>query len=236
MGAYAGWSTPCYFTAENVAPGKAIPRALFLGILLTAILYLGVNWVLLHALGVHGVASSPLPFTVVLNHFGGAAPSILFALTAMVTVASCCNACVMAAPRILFALASDRLLPRVLTNVNGGGSPAVAYVMTAAGTLTLAASGTFALVFGLIATLNAVAGVLTEAAFWVLRWREPELTRPYRAFGYPVLPAIPILTDASIVVLFVSADYTGGLVALAMGLVCIPFAYAAHKARKAALA
>ena len=236
MGAYAGWATPCYFTAENVAPGKAIPRALFLGILLTAILYLGVNWALLHALGAHGVAASPLPFTVVLNRFGGAAPSILFALTAMITVASCCNACIMAAPRILFALASDHLLPRMLTTVNGGGSPAVAFVMTAAGTLALAASGTFALVFGLIATLNAVAGVLTDAAFWALRWREPLLARPYRAFGYPVLPAIPILADASIVVLFVSADYTGGLVALAMGVLCIPFAYAAHKARKAALA
>ena len=231
MGAYAGWATPCYFTAENVAPGKAIPRALFLGILLTAMLYVGVNWALLHALGPHRVAASPLPFTLVLDQFGGTAPAILFALTAMITVASCCNACIMAAPRILFALASDRLLPQALTRVNAGGSPAISYLMTAAGTLALAASGTFALVFGLIATLNAVAGVLIDSSFWVLRWREPKLARPYRSFGYPVLPAIPLVADAAIVVLFASADHTGGLVALGMGLLCIPFAYAAHKAR-----
>jgi len=235
MGAYAGWATPCYFAGENVAPGKAIPRALFLGILLTAILYVGVNWALLHALSPSGVAASPLPFTEVLSQFGGAS-SILFALTAMITVASCCNACIMAAPRILFALASDRLLPNALTTVNAGGSPTLSYLMTAMGTLALAATGTFALVFGLIATLNAVAGVLIDVAFWVLRLRQPELARPYRTFGYPVLPAIPVVADATIVLLFVSADYRGGLVALGMGLLCIPFALFAHRAQKAAVA
>ncbi|HEX3945579.1 MAG TPA: APC family permease [Rhizomicrobium sp.] len=236
MGAYAGWNTPLAFAGENEAPEKSIPRALFLGILLTAVLYVGVNWALLHALSPAGVAASPLPFSVILRQIGGGIPGTLFALTALITVASCSNACIMTAPRILFALGHDRLLPHAVTRVNMGGSPTVAYLMTAAGTLALAASGTFALVFGLIATLNAASGFLVDIAYWVLRMKEPQLPRPFRAIGYPVLPAIPVLVDAALVVLFTTADYVGGLVAVGLGLLCIPFAYVAHRARRAAAA
>jgi APA family basic amino acid/polyamine antiporter len=236
MGAYAGWNTPLYFAGENEAPEKSIPRAMFYGIALTAALYLGVNWALLHAVGTQGVAASPLPFSVALSRIGGGAPATLFALTALITVASCSNACIMAAPRVLFALGSDHLLPRAFTRVNVGGSPTIAYIMTALGTLALAASGTFALVFGLIATLNAASGLLVDVSYWVLRVKEPKLPRPFRAFGYPVLPMIPVLLDGALVVLFTTADYIGGLVALGLGLLCIPFAFVAHRARRAAAA
>lgn len=236
MGAYAGWNTPLAFAGENEAPEKSIPRALFLGILLTAVLYLGVNWALLHALTPAGVAASPLPFSVILRQIGGGIPAALFALTALITVASCSNACIMTAPRILFALGRDRLLPHGVTRVNAGGSPTVAYLMTAMGTLALAASGTFALVFGLIATLNAASGFLVDIAYWVLRVKEPQLNRPFRAIGYPVLPMIPVLVDGTLVVLFTTADYTGGLVAIGLALMCVPFAYIAHRGRKIAAA
>jgi len=85
-----------------------------------------------------------------LMRFGGALPSILFALGAMVAVASCANANIMTGPRILFALSRDRLLPHALQQVNKGGSPDIAFVMTAVGSIALACTGGFALVFGLI--------------------------------------------------------------------------------------
>jgi APA family basic amino acid/polyamine antiporter len=137
----------------------------------------------------------------------------------------------MAAPRVLFALGNDRLLPRQFINVNKGGSPTVAYLMTAAGTLALAATGAFALVFGLIATLNAASGALIDLSFFVLRRREPALPRPYRAIGYPVLPLIPLLVDTALIILFTAANYVGGLVALGMALLCIPFAILARRAQ-----
>ena len=232
MGAYAGWNTPLAFAGENADAGRTIPRAMFYGIALTATLYIGVNWALLHALSAAGVAASPLPFSAVLSHIGGSVPATLFALTATITVASCSNACIMTAPRILFALGRDRLLPRAFTSVNAGGSPTVAFAMSAIGTLGLAATGAFALVFGLIATLNAASGFLVDVSYWVLRKKEPGLARPFRAIGYPVLPAIPVLVDGALVVLFTTADYTGGLVAIVLALLCVPFAMIAHRARK----
>jgi APA family basic amino acid/polyamine antiporter len=177
--------------------------------------------------------ASPLPFTTVLGQFAGGIPSALFALTAMVTVASCCNAIIMSAPRIIMALAVDGLLPRIFASVNSGGSPGYAFLLTAAGSLALAMSGTFALVFGLIGTLDTAAGILIDSAFFALRWREPGLPRPFRAIGYPVLPAIPLVIDVVLLILFAGADYVGGAVALGLSLLCIPFAWLARRGPKA---
>ena len=229
-GAYSGWDSPVYFSGENVSPSRSIPRALFYGIALTGLLYIGVNAALLYALGQGGVAASPLPFMTVLQGFGGAVPSVLFALTAMITVASCANANIMSAPRVLFALAEDGLLPKGLTNINAGGSPTVAFLMTAVGSLGLAMSGTFALVFGLIGTLDSLSGVLVDTAYFALRRREPDLARPFRAVWHPLLPALVLFSDAALLVLFASADYVGGAVALGLALLCIPFALLARRA------
>jgi APA family basic amino acid/polyamine antiporter len=231
LGAYSGWAAPTYFTGENAAPDRSIPRALLIGILLTGALYMGVNLALLHALGANGVAAQPLPFIAVLGRFGGAVPSVLFALTAMVTVASCANANIMGSPRILLALAEDGLLPRAFARVNRGGSPTVSLLATALVTLVLAASGTFALVFGLIATLDTVAGIVVEAGFFRLRMREPALARPFRALGYPVFPLVVLAVDTVLLFVFTSADLRGGIVAAVMILLCIPFALAARRAR-----
>jgi amino acid transporter len=229
-GAYSGWEAPIYFSGENIDPSRSLPRALFYGVILTTLLYVGVNAALLHALGTDGVASSPLPFGMVLNRVGGAVPSILFAVTAMITVASCANANIMSAPRILMALANDGLLPKALARINTGGSPSIALLMTGIASIGLALSGTFALVFGLIGTLDSLSGVLVDASFFALRRREPDLPRPYRAIGYPVLPALLIAIDLALLLLFASANWVGGAVALGLGLACIPLAIIARRA------
>jgi APA family basic amino acid/polyamine antiporter len=228
-GAYSGWDAPVYFTGENTDATRNIPRALGYGLLLTGGLYLGVNAALIHALGVSGVAASPLPFTTVLDEIGGRIPSILFALTAMITVASCANANIMSAPRVIMALAEDGLLPRLLSRVNKGGSPRDAMILTGIGSLALALSGGFALVFGLIGTLDSLSGTLVDLAFFALRRREPDLPRPFRAVGYPVLPAVVLLSDVALLILFASADYVGGAVALGLCLACVPLALIARR-------
>jgi amino acid transporter len=230
-GAYSGWDAPVYFSEENTSPSRSVPRALFLGLALTAFLYVGVNAALLWALGVDGTARSVLPFTTVLIRFGGQLPSLLFALGAMVTVASCANANIMTGPRILFALSRDRLLPQALQKVNKGGSPDIAFLMTAAGSILLACTGGFALVFGLIGTLNSLSGLLVNIALFVLRAREPGLERPFRAILYPVLPALAVGVDAVLLVFFLWGNAVGAYVAIGLTLLCIPFALIARRSR-----
>jgi APA family basic amino acid/polyamine antiporter len=63
FGAYAGWTMPVNFSGENVNAARSIPRAIFLGIVVTMFLFVGVNAALIYSLGAHGVAATPLPFT-----------------------------------------------------------------------------------------------------------------------------------------------------------------------------
>lgn len=235
FGAYAGWVTPMNFSGENHSPGRHIPRAMFLGIAVTALLYVGVNGALVHALGPHRMAATPLPFRTVIDHFGGALPSLLFALTAVITVASCANANMMAGSRVLFALAEDRLLPAPLAYVNKGGSPVLAYLLSAVISMALALTGAFALVFGLIATLGTVTAVLIEIGFFILRRREPELARPFRAVGYPWLPAFELCLDSAFLCLIALADHVGVVVAIGLALLCVPLALVARRARRTAV-
>jgi APA family basic amino acid/polyamine antiporter len=231
-GAYAGWEAPAYFTEENAAPSRSIPRALLLGLVLTVVLYVGVNAALLSTLGSSGLARQVQPFTTVLDLFGGPLPSVLFAFAAMVTVASCANACIMAAPRVLFALSRDKLLPRMLQTVNAGGSPSIAFLASAAFSVALAATGSFSLVFGLIGTLNSLAGLMVGISLFVLRAREPGLERPFRALLYPVLPALAVAIDGVLLALFLRADIDGAYFAVGLSLACVPFALIARYGRK----
>jgi amino acid transporter len=231
LGAYNGWMHPAFFAEENVDPGRNLPRAMGIGILVTAVLYIVVNAALLYALGADGVAKTPLPFTTVLAHAGGAVPAFLFAVGAMISVASSANASMMAAPRVLLALARDGLLPRLLQNVNKGGSPTVAFAMTAAFAIALTLTGSFNFLFGLIATLQIVAIILVVASLFVLRRREPALKRPFKAILYPWLPGLVLVVDLSLLALFLRANWRGGAVAVALWLLCIPFAIVARRAQ-----
>jgi APA family basic amino acid/polyamine antiporter len=231
VGAYAGWYEPAFFAEETRDRGRSLPRVMAIGLLVTAALYLGINAALLHALGTAGVAQNALPFTSVLAKFGGASAGATVAVFALLSVASCANAGVMSAPRVLLALSRDGLLPAVFRNVNRGGSPTTAILMTAATAVAIALTGSFNLAFGLIATLQAAAFVLVILALFVLRRREPALSRPFRAFGYPWLPALALAIDVALLGLFLNANRTAGLYAGVLWLLCIPFAMLARRAR-----
>jgi APA family basic amino acid/polyamine antiporter len=231
LGAYAGWAAPVAFAEENTTPARTIPRALLLGIVITGGLYILINAALLFALGTSGTAAAKIPFITVLDNVAGKWASLVFVIGAMVTVTSSANANIMIGPRILFALSRDRLLPSAFQIVNTGGSPYVGIVLTALGSLALAATGSFRLVFGLIGTLNSASGLITDLSWFALRRREPDLPRPFRAILAPWLPALLVLIDAGLLVLFAASDRRGAIVAATLCLLCIPFALIARRAR-----
>ncbi|HEX4533169.1 MAG TPA: hypothetical protein VH000_02980, partial [Rhizomicrobium sp.] len=96
--------------------------------------------------------------------------------------------------------------------------------------IALALSGSFTLLFGLIGTLGAGAAVLVIVSIFVLRRREPDMVRPFRALGYPWLPALVLLIDGGLLILFLSANWLGALYAAILWIACIPFAIVARRA------
>jgi APA family basic amino acid/polyamine antiporter len=106
------------------------------------------------------------------------------------------------------------------------------FALTALFSLALAATGSFRLVFGLIGTLNSGSGLITDRAWFVLRKREPDLPRPFRAILAPWLPALLVLVDGTLLVLFAATDRKGAIVAGVLCLLCVPFALIARRARR----
>ena len=229
VGAYGGWYEPASFAEENKAPGKSLPRAMGIGIVVAAVLYIAINAALLHVLGTAGVAGTPLPYARILAVIGGPSTATLFAVCAVIIVISCANVGIMAAPRVLLALSRDGMLPSMFQTVNTGGSPTAAYIATALGAIALALTGSFELVFSLIATFQTASLVLVIVALFVLRRREPDLERPFRAIGYPWLPALALVVDCTLLGLFLSTNWRGGLYAAGLWLLCVPFALSTRR-------
>jgi len=96
----------------------------------------------------------------------------------------------MAAPRILYGLGRDGLLPAVVAGVNSGGTPVAALLITASGAAVLVLAGSFERLLGMGAFLYVGLPLVGVAALLWLRRREPELPRPFRSWGYPLTPLL----------------------------------------------
>jgi APA family basic amino acid/polyamine antiporter len=187
---YDGWASPVYFAEEFSDPSRDLPRSLIGGVVAVLVLYLLINLALLHVLPISALASSPLPAAsaagVLVGRWGG------FAITAIALVAllGLINTVVMAAPRIVYGLGRDGLLPTFTAGVNNGGTPVAALLLTvgAAGLLVLA--GSFERLLAIGAVLYVLLPLSGLAALAALRVQQPELARPFQCWLYPLTPLV----------------------------------------------
>lgn len=188
--AYTGWNAATYLAGETRNPARVLPLALASGTSIVVALYLGLNWAFLRAAPMDALAGRVEIGHVAATHvFGEAGGSIMGVALALLLV-STVSAMVMAGPRVLQVMGEDYALLRPLAKQTRSGIPARAVI--GLGTLTtalvLTASFETVLVFtGFVLGLNSLVAV---AGVYVLRYREPDLPRPYRTWGYPVTPAL----------------------------------------------
>jgi APA family basic amino acid/polyamine antiporter len=212
----AGWYSGIYFSEEDRAPERNVPRALALSVALIAVVYLLINLGLLRVLGIARLAGAPLAVAdAAQSLFGGYSDRLVTAI-AIVSLIGILNVHVMIAPRILYALARDGLLTRAASQVGVGGTPQVALVISALAALPFAAGVDFTPLFALNAFLSAVVDASLLLAMMVLRRREPGLARPFRAWGYPWLPGLAILGSLALLTAFIVGNPLNSAFALAV--------------------
>jgi len=219
---YGGWQSALYFAEEDRDPAKNLPRSMIGGVAVVVVVYLLLNVALLHVLPLSELASSKLPAADAARAVFGASGERLVTLLSLVSLLPLLNAILMVGTRILYALARD--LPRWsrAAEVSEGGTPVVAMLVTAAGALILAASGTFEKLVAVASFFLAANYFVCCLALLVLRRREPELPRPFRAWGYP---ASAILVAAGAGVFLVGAvfgDTRNSVFALALAAAGLP--------------
>jgi basic amino acid/polyamine antiporter, APA family len=214
--AYDGWYFAAYFTEEDHDPARNLPRSSIGTILACIAIYILVNLALLHVLPMNRLAASTVPAadaaTVILGDWGGQFILIL----AMVSAISCLNASLLLAPRIAFGMARDGLQPRWIASVNAGGTPTAALFVFALFTIAMVLSGGYEKLTALASFLLVVLYLSGPCALFALRLREPNLPRPFKAWGYPWTIWFALLGSAAFLVATIVGDLKNALFTLVL--------------------
>jgi APA family basic amino acid/polyamine antiporter len=189
--AYDGWADLAFVGGEVRDPQRNLPRALLVGTATVVVLYLAANLVYLHLIPMARMKDAELVAADSAQLLFGAAGVLAVSAAVAVSTFGTLNGSMMTSPRIFYALAEDRLFPSPIARVDPAtGAPTGAILLTTV----------LGMAFVLVRTFTQLADqfvigiwpfyALAVAAVYVLRRRRPELARPYRTWGYPVVPGV----------------------------------------------
>ena len=193
MFAYSGWNAASYLAGEVKNPGKILPRSLLLGTGLVIILYLALNLVFAYAvpLGEVGFANAEQVPQLAVEKLFGAGASSVFSVAVGLTFLATVSAFIITGPRVYYAMAKDRLFPSIAGRVSEKGQvPIYAMIAQSLFTIIILFVTDFQNLYKYASVGLSIFAMLFIAAVYVLRWRRPDMERPFHLPGYPVVPAI----------------------------------------------
>ncbi len=220
---YDGWSGVVYFSEEVNNPGRDIPRALFGGVLSVIAIYLLVNVALLYVLPISRIAGQDFAAGIAAQVLFGQYGDTVFRSLTILSMLSAINAYHLMATRVLFAISRDGLFTRKAAVVNKGGTPTFALFTSAAVAILFIAFGrTFKQVITILAFFFVANYTLSFISVFVLRRREPEKERPYRAWGYPWTTGLALAGSVLFLTGAIAADMRNSIYALTLLAVSYP--------------
>lgn len=220
--AYTGWNVATYLSAELEDPQRNLPRVLGAGTLLVIVLYLALNYVFLYVAPMDAmVGKVEIGYIAADSAFGGIGAKVMGVVLALLLI-STVSAMIIAGPRVYQAIGQDHAMFAFLARTNRYDVPATAIYLQGAITITFILTSPFEFILlfsGFTLALNTFAAV---AGLFVLRFRQPDLERPFKAWGYPITPLI-FLGLTGWTLWFVLADESKagilGLAVIGVGLV-----------------
>lgn len=220
--AYAGWNSVVYFAEEHTDPARTVPRSMFGGVLIVMAIYVLMNAALVYVLPLSQIAASKLPAAdAAVIIFGDSGGKIITVL-AVVSTLGILNALLLYTPRVPFAMSRDGLLPSQITNINKGGTPSIALLLVVILSIIAALSGSYESLLAMAAFFSLVGDSAVYLALFVLRRKEPDLPRPFRAIGYPFLPAIMLVGAVVFFVGYVVSNTLNSLYSIGILLLIYP--------------
>ena len=212
---YDGWAGVVYFSEEVHNPGRDIPRALFGGVLLVIGIYLLVNLALLYVLPIEKIAGQEFAAGLVAQTIFGTYGDTIFRTLTVLSMLSCINAYHLMATRVLFAMSRDGLFSKYTARVNAGGTPTLAlFISMGISVLFIIFGKTFQNVITVLAFFFVANYTISFLSVFVLRRREPDKPRPYRAWGYPWTTALALVGSIAFLTGAVKSDTRNSIYAL----------------------
>jgi basic amino acid/polyamine antiporter, APA family len=179
-----GWDGVIYFGEEVREPGRDVPRAIFGSVFSVMGIYLLLNLLPLYLLPMNAIAGNTFVLGTVADRIFGSLGDPIIRSIMVISMLSCLNANQLFCSRTLYAMSADGLFFRQATKVNPGGTPTIALLLSTLAGVTFVL-GSFERVIAMLSFFFVANYTLTYTSLFVLRKREPQMSRPYRAWGYP---------------------------------------------------
>jgi len=227
------WNNITFAAGEIINPRRNIPLSLFLGTLIVTSLYLLTNFVYIESLPLRGSPGGTSVFdrgiayaindrlgTASMSGILGESAGIVMAALVVISTFGCNNGIILSGARVYFAMAKDALFFKKAGDLNKRGVPSRALIFQGIWASMLCISGTYSNLLDYVMIAVLVFYVLSIIGIFVLRKKKPDEERPYKAFGYPLVPILYILMASFIIVSLVilKPDYTWpGLIIVLLG-------------------
>jgi APA family basic amino acid/polyamine antiporter len=208
------WYNVTYISGEVINPKRNVPLSLVFGTLIVSVIYMLTNYVYIKILPLSGspdgtdVISRGIQYatddrvaTSAMSVVFGNYAAIIMAIFIMISTFGCNHGLVMAGPRVYYAMAKDGLFFSKVGEINKNGVPGFSIVIQGVWSVLLCMSGTYGNLLDYVIFAVLIFFTLTILAIFILRVKRPDIPRPYKTFGYPVIPAIYILTTVAIMVI-----------------------------------
>ena len=222
--AYDGWNDLNMVSEEIEQPGRTIPIALIAGVGLVAVLYMGMNAGIQRALPATAIAKAAVPAAAASEAALGRLGISLVSMGMIVSMLATLNGTVMSGGRVPFAVARDGYLFKALGEVHPRfHTPALALVIQGAVAILLVlVGGAFKELFSLAIFAEWLFYMVAASTIFVFRRREPEVNRPYRTAGYPVVPGLFVGTAAVLLYYTFTSNLRDSIAGVAVILLGIP--------------
>lgn len=209
-----GWNNITFTAAETRNPKRTIPLSLIYGSLTVAFLYFFTNIVYMMALPISGSPDGLTVFergvsfatddrigTASMEGILGSSAALVMAFFVIISTFGCNNGMVLSGARVYYAMAKDNLFFKSTGKLNKNGVPANGLIYQCIWTIVLCLSGTYGNLLDYVVATVLIFYVLTIIGVFIMRKRYPDVRRKYKAFGYPVIPAMYVLSTIIILVL-----------------------------------
>jgi len=207
------WNNVTFTGSEVVNPKRTLPLSLLIGTAAVSLIYIGTNIVYMRVLPLAAIASAPEDRvgTLAAQSLMGSWGLTFVSLAILISTFGCANGLILAGARVYYAMASDGLFFRRAASVSPRThTPVFSLIIQAGWASLLVLSGTYGDLLDYVIFGALLFYVLTVCGLFVLRKKRPDLDRPYKAWGYPVLPGLYILMAFLVMLdlLFVKPRFT----------------------------
>lgn len=203
------WNGVTFISGEIQYPKRNVGLSLFLGTFIVTIIYILANLMYLAVMPLEAMAFAPSErVAVVASQFiFGETGTYIIAIMIMISTFACNNGLIMAGARVYYAMAKDRLFFRKAEKLNGYNVPGWGLWIQCIWASVLCLTGKYGDLLDYVMIIVIIFYILTIAGIFILRKKMPNAERPYKAFGYPILPAIYIVL-ASLICMALLIDKT----------------------------